>query len=73
MGNQKRVQQSSFGSVGSVVHYLGSGKKAYRKGDGIHVVSVRFANTNAKRTDTGKVGGFSLDVLYLWEQSKLSL
>ena len=27
----KRVQQSSFGSVRSVVHYLGSGKRAYRK------------------------------------------
>ena len=25
--------------------------------------SIRFAN--AKRTDTGKVGGFSLDVLYI--------
>ena len=29
--HQKRVQQSSFGSVRSVVHYLGSGKRAYRK------------------------------------------
>ena len=48
--------------------------------DCVLLVSARFANTkasvrfaNAKRTDTGEVGGFSLDVLYLWEQSKLSL
>ena len=44
--------------------------------DGIHLVSFllvlakRMKNfANAKRTDIGRVGGFSLDVLYLWEQS----
>ena len=34
------------------------------------VLAKRMKNfANAKRTDIGRVGGFSLDVLYLWEQS----